>query len=90
MSNLTGIKKLTPEVASKVSCSHSRAAMYFTESINPLCKFPTIKCRNFKEFEEGKCFNSSETAQMGYYAKPSDKEGSYFLYTRHSSPFCCE
>ena len=85
--NKTSLRRIQISAA---SCNHGRAYIYFTESIDPQCKFSAIKCRNYRDFKEGRCFHSRDTSEMGYHAKPSDKKGSYFSYTRHSSPFCCE
>ena len=72
-----------------LSCSHYRAAEYFTESIADRSKFHSYFCKDSKEFADGKCH--LRTCQrgfcnnMGYHAKKVP--GKYFLNTNNKAPY---
>ncbi|XP_006567189.2 pancreatic triacylglycerol lipase isoform X1 [Apis mellifera] len=67
------------------ACSHTRATIYFTESINSKTQFVANKCDTWNQFMRGNC-NYSKTTLMGEYV---DKmaTGSYFLETGSEPPY---
>jgi len=64
-------------------CSHSRALLFFTESINSVCPFTSIPCPSYSEFKSGRCTCSRTfgCARMGYHADNTVEQGSFFLKT---------
>ncbi|CAH0597088.1 unnamed protein product [Chrysodeixis includens] len=67
------------------TCSHSRAWLFFSESvINPQA-FVAVSCASWKDFRKGNCdFNN--VSLMGY-ACPNTARGIYYLQTADTLPF---
>ncbi|KAL3846393.1 hypothetical protein ACJMK2_017390 [Sinanodonta woodiana] len=78
------------EAANSVKCSHSRAWVYFTESINSNCHFYAHKCRTAAGFEQGECLGCPATGCpiMGYDADKTTERGTFYLSTSDKAPFC--
>ncbi|XP_046639785.1 lipase member H-like isoform X2 [Daphnia pulicaria] len=70
---------------SLISCSHYRALIYFTESINTKKPFTATKCSTHMDWYIGLCANNTQTA-MGFSVSTSAK-GDYFLLTNVKAPF---
>ncbi|GFU32154.1 pancreatic triacylglycerol lipase [Nephila pilipes] len=74
------------------SCDHDRANQYFHESIKSKCKFESVKCDSYEDYEEDKCVKSNSTsAYMGFYARKMSKLESpakFYLRTNAEAPFC--
>jgi len=69
------------------SCSHSRVYALLGESIGSPEAFPSCKCNNWKEFDEGACSCvDNEKVFMGW-ETPSTVEGTYYLRTNGESPY---
>lgn len=66
-------------------CSHTRASLYYAESIMNLGAFPSISCPSWSEYLLNNC-NSSDIIHMGHNALQSSN-GRYYLATKTSSPF---
>ncbi|KAK3594257.1 hypothetical protein CHS0354_020439 [Potamilus streckersoni] len=69
------------EMKNGISCSHMRALLLFTESINTKCRFFSIPNENDVECD-------TVCSEMGYDAPRSDPRGNRFLRTASSEPFC--
>ncbi|XP_051160870.1 pancreatic triacylglycerol lipase-like [Leptopilina boulardi] len=68
------------------ACSHSRAYMYFAESIeNPLHPFFSLNCENYSAFKYNVC--SPHVDIMGAMKQSSNHSGSYYLNTNSEPPF---
>ncbi|KAJ2938933.1 hypothetical protein O0L34_g17744 [Tuta absoluta] len=66
------------------TCSHSRAWLYFAESvINPRA-FPAVKCDSWGQFRKGSC--QDEISYMGFPSKPGTT-GKYYLQTNGEKPY---
>lgn len=78
-------------------CSHMRAVLFFTASINNRnCDMTGIMCNSWEEFKDGECVNcgtsGSRCGQMGFHA---DHKGTgqtnfqtYYLMTTPREPYC--
>ncbi|CAB3232374.1 unnamed protein product [Arctia plantaginis] len=66
-------------------CSHDRAWLYFSVSVIYPRGFPAIKCRSWKDFQEGNC-DSRSISLMGYGSQPGT-EGRYYLQTADKYPY---
>nr|KAG5708265.1 hypothetical protein BaRGS_021199 [Batillaria attramentaria] len=73
-----------------LQCSHSRAHMYFIESINSHCKFRSRPCADWGTYERGDCHTcpSSGCPVMGDEADKTSARGSFYLTTTPTAPFC--
>lgn len=72
-------------------CNHMSAIAYFTASINSACAMTAFPCRNWEDFQEGKCFSCEGACpQMGYNADQyrGSKPVKLFLTTDKKNPFC--
>ncbi|KAF5292124.1 hypothetical protein FQA39_LY14079 [Lamprigera yunnana] len=67
------------------SCSHSRAYMYFAESIHNE-GFTATHCETYKKFKEGECFNE-EKSFLGRNVIDKRASGSYYLDTKDGPPY---
>jgi len=67
------------------ACSHTRAPLYFTESINSPVGFKAVLCDTWAHFKKGAC--SGNTAEL--MGEPISKKsyGVYYLATNKKSPF---
>ncbi|GIY38430.1 inactive pancreatic lipase-related protein 1 [Caerostris darwini] len=71
-------------------CDHERANEFFMESVNHENAFQSVLCDSYSDYENGKCKDSSVTAQMGFHAKkiPGLKfPAKFYLRTRGDTPF---
>jgi len=66
-------------------CSHGRAPIYFTESINSNTGFRGTSCSSYANFQSGSCNNNAK-ALMGY-PVPTTTRGDYYLNTNSAAPF---
>jgi hypothetical protein len=66
-------------------CSHGRAWIYFTESINSRTLFTSTKCDSYTNWQNGGC-RLGATASMGFPVSTS-ASGSYYLDTKSTAPF---
>ncbi|KAJ2938936.1 hypothetical protein O0L34_g17747 [Tuta absoluta] len=66
------------------TCSHSRAWLYFTESVVDRKAFPAVKCDSWEAFKNGSC--EDKISYMGYPSQPGTK-GLYYLQTAGETPF---
>ena len=81
----------TTGAANSITCSHSRSAELFTESINSKCKFYAHTCPSGDSFEAGDCLGcpAGGCPIMGYEADlQSTLRGSFYLSTSGQSPYC--
>ncbi|KAJ8710487.1 hypothetical protein PYW08_009002 [Mythimna loreyi] len=67
------------------SCSHSRAWLFFAESVSNPLAFPAVRCADWDAFRNGTC-NYDDISLMGYAAKPGTS-GIFFLQTAGEAPF---
>jgi len=89
---------MSEDMADKFSCSHSRAILLFTESIeSDSCKFLADQCTTWEEYQEGKCPSGKEgtlRVPMGYHADEyrqsinEEEHKSFFLETNGEPPYC--
>ncbi|KAJ2938932.1 hypothetical protein O0L34_g17743 [Tuta absoluta] len=68
-----------------ISCSHSRAWLYFAESVVHSEAFPAVKCDSWEDFREGSC-DRDNISYMGFSSKPG-ASGNYYLQTADELPF---
>lgn len=73
-----------PGCSETVGCSHSRALLYFIESINGKTPFTSTKCGSYADWETGFCDNNTETA-MGLSVSTLET-GNYYLDTNREAP----
>uniref|UniRef100_A0A0P6G748 Pancreatic triacylglycerol lipase n=1 Tax=Daphnia magna TaxID=35525 RepID=A0A0P6G748_9CRUS len=66
-------------------CSHGRAPLYFTESINSRTPFTSTECFDYDTWKAGRCSGNAQTA-MGLSVSTS-ANGEYFLDTNAEAPF---
>ncbi|KAG7300591.1 hypothetical protein JYU34_014885 [Plutella xylostella] len=66
------------------SCSHSRAWLYYAESIVRPEAFPAVRCEDWEAFRRGRC--EKEVSYMGYPSTPGTR-GRYFLQTADEPPY---
>lgn len=66
-------------------CSHGRAPIYFTESINSNVAFRATACTSYANFQSGSCNNNAK-ANMGYPVSTTTR-GDYYLDTHSVAPF---
>lgn len=67
------------------ACSHGRANVYFTESINSKIGFSAAKCNSWDSYMNGKCANS-QVVFMGEHVDQT-ASGLFFLRTRSDPPY---
>lgn len=69
-------------------CSHRRSWFFWAESVASKHEksFPSIKCKNWDNFKEGR---SEEEAPLGYMGIdcPMDVSGDYYLQTNGEVPY---
>ncbi|ERL94834.1 pancreatic lipase-related protein 2 isoform X1 [Dendroctonus ponderosae] len=68
------------------SCAHSRAYVYFAESLNSN-KFIAKQCDTYSNFDRNRCENNVSSRQGGYPVERASSDGKYFLKTNRASPF---
>ncbi|XP_032672754.1 uncharacterized protein LOC116844814 [Odontomachus brunneus] len=85
------------DVEGKSLCNHRRAYKFFTESVNPKCRFPAFPCDNgYEGLLKGDCFpcNANDAdrpcGEMGFYSNESPARGRLYLMTRDEEPFCAD
>ncbi|KAI5635295.1 lipase domain-containing protein [Phthorimaea operculella] len=66
------------------TCSHSRAWLYFAESVVNPQAFPAVKCDSWGEFRQGSC--QDEISYMGFPSQPGTT-GKFYLQTEGDTPF---
>ncbi|KAI9557471.1 hypothetical protein GHT06_017299 [Daphnia sinensis] len=66
-------------------CSHSRALLYFIESINGKTPFISTKCWSHADWKSGFCNNNNQT-EMGL-SVSTLATGNYYLDTNREAPF---
>ncbi|KAI8433106.1 hypothetical protein MSG28_013958 [Choristoneura fumiferana] len=66
------------------TCSHSRAWVYFTESVMRPDAFPAVKCKDWEAFKKKQCVDL--ISPMGFASQPGTT-GLYFLQTGEDSPY---
>ncbi|XP_073962677.1 pancreatic triacylglycerol lipase-like [Choristoneura fumiferana] len=66
------------------TCSHSRAWVYFTESVMRPDAFPAVKCKDWEAFKKKQC--EDLISPMGFASQPGTT-GLYFLQTGEDSPY---
>ena len=76
-----------------LSCSHTAAHTYYTESIlSDSCKFTAYKCSSEADFNAGKCISCSAAGcnRMGYASSPTKDLGTLYLNTQSPKqlPLC--
>ncbi|GFY71072.1 pancreatic triacylglycerol lipase [Trichonephila inaurata madagascariensis] len=75
-------------------CDHDRANRYFHESIQSKCKFDSVKCDDYEDYEKGKCNKSNSiSAYMGFHAQMKtelDNPAKFYLRTNAEAPFCAK
>ncbi|CAH1796508.1 unnamed protein product [Owenia fusiformis] len=79
------------DVDAWVACSHARAYMYFTESINSGCQFTSNPCQDIDDGEDGfcdRCVPGSSCQFMGWKSTNSPGRGKFYLDTYEDAPFC--
>lgn len=59
------LKYLILYFATIAGCSHGRAWIYFTESINSITRFTSTKCDSYTNWQNGGC-RLGATASMGF------------------------
>ena len=71
------------------SCSHFRAVVLFTTTINPVCIYRAHKCWRYITFRLGFCNDCRKTSciKMGYDV-PLTARGRYYVRTSGKNPFC--
>lgn len=73
------------DAADGLSCSHSTAYKYFTDSIKDKCLFNSFKCSSFEDLKKGRCSKCSVWKgcnRMGYWASGNRQTGSLYLDTQ--------
>ncbi|KAJ8972325.1 hypothetical protein NQ317_008582 [Molorchus minor] len=70
------------------TCAHSRAYMYFAESVSlPNGRsFTARQCSSYSDFKNGKC-NNNPRSNMGGYEIDKGSRGLYYLRTNGQTPF---
>nr|CAH0104974.1 unnamed protein product [Daphnia galeata] len=74
-----------PGCLESIICSHYRAVIYFTESINAIKPFTSTKCATHADWTAGLC-GPKENTEMGFSVSTSAR-GNYFLATNSEAPF---
>lgn len=72
-----------------VICDHVRAPQYYIASVQNRCSWKAYPCRDYSDFEKGKCRAcNGECPSMGYDADKTKRSGSFYLKTSSKAPFC--
>ncbi|GBP69380.1 Pancreatic lipase-related protein 2 [Eumeta japonica] len=66
------------------TCSHSRAWLYYSESVVNPEAFPAVRCDSWDDFKNEKC--GDEIKYMGY-PVTSDTRGKFYLQSGEDSPY---
>lgn len=66
-----------------VLCNHRRSYELFTSAISNPNKYPTMKCKNYDEYKNGKC----EEGNVFFGDISDTKEGQYYFETSDKPPF---
>ncbi|CAK1590752.1 unnamed protein product [Parnassius mnemosyne] len=66
------------------TCSHSRAWLYYAESVLENRAFPALKCKDWEAFKDGDC--EDEISYMGEGSTPETR-GQFYLQTRGTLPY---
>ncbi|KAJ8026248.1 Pancreatic lipase-related protein 2 [Holothuria leucospilota] len=71
-------------------CDHMRAVDFFTESLDPNCKWNAYPCSSWTFFKLGFCKRCGKKgcSRMGYYADRSKSTGKFMLETNKDKPYC--
>ncbi|CAM4982006.1 unnamed protein product [Rotaria socialis] len=76
-------------------CSHVASVRLFTDSVLNQCPYVSYPCTSMDDFNAGKCSldcdgRTRHCNRMGYWASPSDGNGSLYLKTQDASafPYC--
>jgi len=75
-------------ILDSIDCSHQRAPVYMSESINSEVGFLALECASRTDFEAGLCDNST-TNLMGETVDAS-KRGTFYLSTNAEAPFAID
>ena len=72
-----------------LSCSHSRAATFFAESVamGERSNYHTVKCETFADVKNRTCSLDSEGIRMGHKDNIKSAKGIYFLETKAEAPY---
>lgn len=72
----------------RVDCSHSRATLYYANSIRT-CSYPTVPCTNYDAFKSGRCApcDVAPCGVMGHNAS-ANLRGKHFLSVSSAYPHC--
>jgi pancreatic triacylglycerol lipase len=68
-------------------CSHSRAYLYYAESITGAQRFLARACSSFEEISGGFCTPSGDIAVMGGEPGNQDLKGQFWLPVNSNTPF---
>ena len=72
-----------------VICDHMRAPEYYIASVQNRCSWKAYPCRDYSDFEKGKCRAcNGECPSMGYDTDKTKRSGSFYLKTNSKAPFC--
>jgi len=70
-------------------CDHSRAPLFYIESVKSKCSWKAYPCSNYLFFKLGFCKKcNGECPSMGYAADRTKKTGKHYLRTNKKAPFC--
>ncbi|CAF5170678.1 unnamed protein product, partial [Rotaria magnacalcarata] len=76
-------------------CSHLASVRLFTDSVLNQCPYVSYPCTSMDDFNAGKCSldcdgRTRHCNRMGYWASPSDGNGTLYLKTQDASafPYC--
>ncbi|GBN04746.1 Inactive pancreatic lipase-related protein 1 [Araneus ventricosus] len=75
----------------KHKCDHMRANRYFMASVNPSCRFQSVYCNSYADFQSGKCRSSSNVSPMGMHAEKKPRlrpPAKFYLKTSAAPPYC--
>ncbi|XP_044732232.1 phospholipase A1-like [Chrysoperla carnea] len=72
-------------IIKNIVCSHNRAHLFYSESINSE-RFVATACPSWKKYKKGKC-NGNEVATMGLYLDSTKASGEYYLHTKSKAPY---
>jgi hypothetical protein len=84
-SNISNRNLKQIDFSTLISCTHSKAITYFTQSIQNSCYFLAYQCSNWKNFKKNRC-SSCETNHMGFYSQKPDTPTYYYLRVSQGAP----
>ncbi|XP_034103812.1 pancreatic triacylglycerol lipase [Drosophila albomicans] len=68
-----------------IACSHSAAAIFFKQSMDPQYPFVGYQCDSYREFAAGRC-NGNRRARFGIHSQRRT-QGSFYFDTTSSHPY---